>query len=284
MFSLANKISDAYPRLNKTSKLIADVYFKEPRLFLNKNLQELGTITKTSGASVMRFCKNLGYKGFKDFQIACAQEIPDKQKDLVDTIINENDEPTSVLYKLEISLEKNIAKIGKTIDHDSLNTAVKLMYSAQKIYLAGEGASGLAAQDLFYKLIRGGKDTSYIQSSHIALEEAANITSADVLIVFSYSGLTQEPLLMVQQAQQNQAKIIAVTRKEDSPLKELADTVISLPANEKLLRYGAVNSLFAEIFVSNLLYLSFISPNLQDLNVKMKATQALTNQLKVFNK
>ena len=89
---------------------------------------------------------------------------------------------------------------------------------------------------------------------------------------------------MAQQAQQNQAKIIAVTRKEDSPLKELADTVISLPANEKLLRYGAVNSLFAEIFVSNLLYLSFISPNLQDLNVKMKATQALTNLLNVFNK
>ena len=142
----------------------------------------------------------------------------------------------------------------------------------------------MAAQDLFYKLIRGGKDTSYIQSSHIVLEEAANITSADVLIVFSYRGLTQEPLLMAQQAQQNQAKIIAVTRKEDSPLKELADMVISLPANEKLLRYGAVNSLFAEIFVSNLLYLSFISPNLQDLNVKMKATQALTNQLKVFNK
>ena len=86
---------------------------------------------------------------------------------------------------------------------------------------------------------------------------------------------------MAQQAQQNQAKIIAVTRKEDSPLKELADTVISLPANEKLLRYGAINSLFAEIFTSSLLYLSLISPNLEELNIKMKTTQSLTNQLKV---
>lgn len=281
MLNLANKISDVYPNLNKTSKLIADVYFKEPRIFLNKNLQELGTITQTSGASVVRFCRKLGFKGFKDFQIACAQEMPNKQDAMVDTIINTNDEPTSVLYKLQLSLGKNIADIGKTIDHKSLDAAVDLMRSAQQIYVAGEGASGLAAQDLFYKLIRSGKNVNFVQSSHIALEQVANINKEDILIVFSYSGLTQEPLLMTKQAQKNNAKIVAVTRIQDSPLKNMADTVITLPSNEKLLRYGAINSLFAEIFASSLLYLSLISPNLKELNMKMKTTQNLTNQLKV---
>ena len=281
MLNLANKISDVYPNLNKTSKLIADVYFKEPRIFLNKNLQELGTITQTSGASVVRFCRKLGFKGFKDFQIACAQEMPNKQDAMVDTIINTNDEPTSVLYKLQLSLGKNIADIGKTIDHKSLDAAVDLMRSAQQIYVAGEGASGLAAQDLFYKLIRSGKNVNFVQSSHIALEQVANINKEDILIVFSYSGLTQEPLLMAKQAKKNNAKIVAVTRIQDSPLKNMADTVITLPSNEKLLRYGAINSLFAEIFASSLLYLSLISPNLKELNMKMKTTQNLTNQLKV---
>lgn len=281
MLNLANKISDVYPNLNKTSKLIADVYFKEPRIFLNKNLQELGTITQTSGASVVRFCRKLGFKGFKDFQIACAQEMPNKQDAMVDTIINTNDEPTSVLYKLQLSLGKNIADIGKTIDHKSLDAAVDLMRSAQQIYVAGEGASGLAAQDLFYKLIRSGKNVNFVQSSHIALEQVANINKEDILIVFSYSGLTQEPLLMAKQAQKNNAKIVAVTRIQDSPLKNMADTVITLPSNEKLFRYGAINSLFAEIFASSLLYLSLISPNLKELNMKMKTTQNLTNQLKV---
>ena len=281
MLNLANKISDVYPNLNKTSKLIADVYFKEPRIFLNKNLQELGTITQTSGASVIRFCRKLGFKGFKDFQIACAQEMPNKRDAMVDTIINTNDEPTSVLYKLQLSLGKNIADIGKTIDHKSLDAAVDLMRSAQQIYVAGEGASGLAAQDLFYKLIRSGKNVNFVQSSHIALEQVANINKEDILIVFSYSGLTQEPLLMAKQAQKNNAKIVAVTRIQDSPLKNMADTVITLPSNEKLLRYGAINSLFAEIFASSLLYLSLISPNLEELNIKMKTTQSLTNQLKV---
>lgn len=281
MLNLANKISDVYPNLNKTSKLIADVYFKEPRIFLNKNLQELGTITQTSGASVVRFCRKLGFKGFKDFQIACAQEMPNKQDAMVDTIINTNDEPTSVLYKLQLSLGKNIADIGKTIDHKSLDAAVDLMRSAQQIYVTGEGASGLAAQDLFYKLIRSGKNVNFVQSSHIALEQVANINKEDILIVFSYSGLTQEPLLMAKQAKKNNAKIVAVTRIQDSPLKNMADTVITLPSNEKLLRYGAINSLFAEIFASSLLYLSLISPNLKELNMKMKTTQNLTNQLKV---
>lgn len=86
---------------------------------------------------------------------------------------------------------------------------------------------------------------------------------------------------MAKQAQKNNAKIVAVTRIQDSPLKNMADTVITLPSNEKLLRYGAINSLFAEIFASSLLYLSLISPNLKELNMKMKTTQNLTNQLKV---
>src|SRR5699024_4475377 len=117
MLNLAYKISDVYPNLNKTSKLIEDVYLKEPRILLNKNIQKLHTITQTSGVSVVRFCRNLGFKGFKDFQIACAQEMPNKQDAMVDTIINTNDEPTSVLYKLQLSLGKNIADIGKKINH-----------------------------------------------------------------------------------------------------------------------------------------------------------------------
>ncbi|MDN6590282.1 MAG: MurR/RpiR family transcriptional regulator, partial [Lactobacillus sp.] len=57
--------------------------------------------------------------------------------------------------------------------------------------------------------------------------------------------------------------------------------VISLPTNEKLLRFGAVNSLVAEMFASSLLYLSLISPKLNELKEKMEITQELTDYLKI---
>lgn len=281
MAELATQIANAYPNFNKTAKLIADAYLKDPAVFLNKNLKELGAITKTSGASVLRFCKQLGFQGFKDFQINCAKEAPVQSTNAVDAIITENDNPASVLYKLQVSFKKDIDDLGKSIDEQQLNQAVKLIRKVQQIYIAGEGASGLAASDLFYKLIRSGKRANYVESSHIALEQASNITANDILVAFSYSGLTQEPMIIARQARKKKAKIIAVTRGESSPLTEISDVIISLPANEKLLRFGATNSLFSEIFVSSLLYLSMISPDLNMLNKRMKATQELTNQLKL---
>lgn len=41
MSSLASKISNAYPTFNKTSALIADAYFKNPSIFLSKNIRKL---------------------------------------------------------------------------------------------------------------------------------------------------------------------------------------------------------------------------------------------------
>ncbi|WP_258380270.1 hypothetical protein [Lactobacillus helveticus] len=44
---------------------------------------------------------------------------------------------------------------------------------------------------------------------------------------------------------------------------------------------GAVNSLFSEMFASSLLYLSLISPKLNELKEKMEITQELTDYLKI---
>lgn len=250
------------------------------RLKLSKNKAD-NAIIKTSGASVIRFCKNLGFKGFKDFQIACAQEQPLQVDNKIETIITENDNPTSVLFKLQTNLSKNIVDLGRSIDHKELKQAVELIDKARVVFIAGEGASGLAAEDFFDKLIRSGKEAIFIKSSHIALEGITNITKNDVLVIFSYSGMTQEPLLMAKQARKNHAKIVLITREKTSPLRQISDIVISLPTNEKLLRFGAVNSLFSEMFASSLLYLSLISPKLNELKEKIEITQELTDYLKI---
>ena len=131
------------------------------RLKLSKNKAD-NAIIKTSGASVIRFCKNLGFKGFKDFQIACAQEQPLQVDNKIETIITENDNPTSVLFKLQTNLSKNIVDLGRSIDHKELKQAVELIDKARVVFIAGEGASGLAAEDFFDKLIRSGKEVIFI--------------------------------------------------------------------------------------------------------------------------
>ncbi|RVU70786.1 MULTISPECIES: MurR/RpiR family transcriptional regulator [Lactobacillus] len=275
-----NQVLKQYATLSKSSQKIADYYLCHQADFLANNAAKLGKLTSTSGATIIRFCKQLGFSGLKDFQIELAIEMPKKESETIDTIIQANDQTPVVLNKLYTSLKTNLQDLAGELDRKQIAQVVKLMKSSHMIYLEGIAASSLPAQDLFYKLIRIGKAVCFVSDIHVALEQVAAAQKDDLVLIFSYSGLTKEILLIAKEAQHRGAKVVAVTRNKHSPLTALADIVLALPINEQLLRYGAVNSLFSEMFISSLLYLSLISPDLGKLQAKMRKTEKIVSDLK----
>ena len=277
---LSTKDLNNYPNFKGASKKIADYLLAHPKVFLQEDAQGLGKITKTSAASMIRFCKQLGFKGLKDFQIQLAQDTPQENDNVIDPIVGNHDNPHIILQKLLLSIEKNTEQTAHLIDGMALNQAINFLKNADRIYLAGVGASSLPAQDLYYKFIRSGKNVIFNQDVHIALERICYSHSTDVLVIFSYSGLTQETLLMADQARKNHTPIIAVTRSRQSPLVEISNVVLGVSTDEKLLRVGAINSLFSEMLVSSVLFLATINQDLSNLEEKFRKTESLTNQLK----
>lgn len=277
---LSTKVLNNYPNFKGASKKIADYLLAHPKVFLQEDAQGLGKITKTSAASMIRFCKQLGFKGLKDFQIQLAQDTPQENDNVIDPIVGNHDNPHIILQKLLLSIEKNTEQTAHLIDGMALNQAINFLKNADRIYLAGVGASSLPAQDLYYKFIRSGKNVIFNQDVHIALERICYSHSTDVLVIFSYSGLTQETLLMADQARKNHTPIIAVTRSRQSPLVEISNVVLGVSTDEKLLRVGAINSLFSEMLVSSVLFLATINQDLSNLEEKFRKTGSLTNQLK----
>lgn len=280
--NLKNKILNEYSNLKGAYQKIADKFLEDSQVFLKYDAIQLGEQTNTSSATIIRFCQYLGFKGLKDFKIELAQESPNEKKDpKITSIVSEKDSTDIVLKKLAYSIKKNANDTFKLIDIDIFKKCIELIKKAHEIYIAGVGASSLPAADLYYKFVRTGRKVVFHQDSHIFLENIYFSTPKDVLIVFSYSGLTKEILLLVQQARKNQTPIIAVTRAGNSPLVDLSDVVIGLPTKEKLLRVGAVDSLFSEMYVSSSLFLATINENLSVLEKRMRGTESLTNQLKV---
>ncbi|WP_308558117.1 MurR/RpiR family transcriptional regulator [uncultured Lactobacillus sp.] len=283
--NIRDRILERYSLLKKSSRIIADAVLDNPNPFVAKSAKELGEYTNTSAASIIRFCKQLGYKGLKEFQIDLAKSIVVEKKAPapIDMIVKKNDAADEIMTKLRVSITQNLEDLSKTIDVKELKKAVTLIQNANSVYLEGIGASSFPAKDLFYKLIRSGKTVFYNDDVHIALERSYYSTKKDVMICFSYSGLTKEILLAVKQAKMNGTPIIAVTRKSTSPLSKLADVKLLLPKNEMLLRVGAINSTFAEMFISNLLYLCTITNNLPKIKKEMEDTGKLLNELKEGN-
>lgn len=103
---LSTKVLNNYPNFKGASKKIADYLLAHPKTFLQEDAQGLGKMTKTSAASMIRFCQQLGFKGLKDFQIQLAQDTPQDNEETIDPIVDHHDNPHIVLQKLLSSIEK----------------------------------------------------------------------------------------------------------------------------------------------------------------------------------
>ena len=108
---------------------------------------------------------------------------------------------------------------------ESLAQAGELIESAQRIFVAGAGRSGLCMRALGMRLMHMGKTV------HVVGETTTpSITAADLLIVGSGSGRTASLLAIAGQAQRQGARILLFTTDATSPLAGMADHRVVIPA------------------------------------------------------
>jgi 6-phospho-3-hexuloisomerase len=116
--------------------------------------------------------------------------------------------------------------------------AIGLVEGARRIFCAGAGRSGLAVRGFAMRLMHLGREV------HVAGETTAPaIRAGDLLLIGSGSGRTASLLAAARAAREAGARILLVTIDPASPIAELADGVVALPApSEKAAGGGARQS------------------------------------------
>ena len=78
--SCIEKIRGKEKLLTNTEKKIAEYVLNNYDKVLNCNITELAEGAGVSDASVVRFCKSIGYKGYQDFKINAAKDVLPQEK------------------------------------------------------------------------------------------------------------------------------------------------------------------------------------------------------------
>ena len=102
---------------------------------------------------------------------------------------------------------------------------------ARRVEFYGVGNSGIVAQDAQHKFFRFGMSTVAYVDTHTQLMAASVLTEQDVLVAISNTGSSIELLDAASIAKENGAAVIALTRN-DSPLAQMADCVLSIATQE----------------------------------------------------
>lgn len=277
--SCITRINQKKSEFTEIENKIAQYIIDNKDKIIEMSTQEFAREADVSAASIIRFAKLLGYKGYSSMKIDMAKS---SNVDLEDPLmeISQKDSAINISKKLKNLNSNTIEKTLHLMNEDVLNEVIQSASKAKRIYIYGVGASGLVALDLYYKLIRINKAVFYNMDPHVNMINSAYLEKDDFVIGISYSGETNEVLIPLKKAKEKGSKILAIVGNTKSRVGKIADLILSVPRGEKHLRLGAISSRNAALMITDLIYVSIATKNIENINNYLYETKAIIEKLK----
>ncbi|MBU5483261.1 MurR/RpiR family transcriptional regulator [Clostridium sp. MSJ-11] len=250
------KIKQGFDTFKPSEKKIAQYILEHPEELKNLSITELSDKSNTSEASIVRFCKSLGLKGYQELKIDVSLEISQRRTppkvffEQIDTDDSAND----IIMKVASGNIQALKDTTKILSPDELERAIEAIYKAKSINVFGVGASSIVALDLQYKFMRINIPTYMFFDTHMQLTSAVNLSKEDVAIGISYSGSTKEVVDALRIAKEKGATTICITKYGDSPIVSTSDIKLFIAAVENNFRSAAMASRIAQLNIVDSLF------------------------------
>ncbi|CAH0344961.1 MurR/RpiR family transcriptional regulator [Bacillus sp. CECT 9360] len=262
------KIRSYYPRFSEKEKKIANYILENPEQIIHCTINEVAEDLNVADATVFRFCKRIGFKGYQAMKIALASEIMTPIQQIHEEITEQDNEKT-VAEKIFKSNNRSLENTLQILESDSLKKAVSLLLNARRVEFYGTGGSSVIAMDAYHKFLRTGIQAFAFIDTHFQLMSASQLTSDDVAVVISHSGTNKDTIQILNTANENGVKTIGITSFPKSPLSQRVNVPLITSAEETEYRSEALASRISQLSLIDALYVNVMMKN------KNKAKQSL---------
>lgn len=173
---------------------IADYVLSDPSETVKTNISDLAAMTATSKASIIRLCRKLGFKGFRDFKIALSADIERSRvasrKVDANNPFGDGDDTATMMSDVAELFREALGDAYASVSPEDIDAVARAVFGASHVYLYATGDSLITAMSFANMLIKIG-----IRSTAASLfsEDLAHTYTAlpgDVGIFISYSGST----------------------------------------------------------------------------------------------
>lgn len=259
--SLLLDIQLSYNQFTKTEKKIADFVVENVNRVLFMSITDLADACDVADASVHRFCRTIGMKGYQEFKMKLSLSIAPNEPEEKEEKKKESD---SLPHMLDCILEGYVNALKETkmlLDLNAVEKTVSMMEDARNIYFFGIGDSLLAAQNARNKFLRITNKVNCIIDPHMQAMSASMADSNDLIFIISYSGSTKDNIYVAEIARQAGAKIVGITRFPKSPLTSYTDVVLTCGAKEGPLEGGSMSAKMSQLYIIDILFQEYYRRN-----------------------
>jgi DNA-binding MurR/RpiR family transcriptional regulator len=254
------------PELAPAERRVAAAVVDDPGGVAARTISELAGLCGTSGTTVIRFCRAVGFSGYPGLRLALAAAAQAGRESGwrdIGSDIGPGDSLGEVIKKISVGDARAVQETGAQLDAGVLGAVVDGVIAARRVDIYGVGASAFVGLDLQQKLHRIGLVAFAWPDPHVAVTSAALLGPGDVAIGISHTGRTGDTVSSLAEARSRRAVTVAITNFPGSPVARAADFVLTTAARETTFRSGAMASRIAALTVVDCLFVAVAQRNYQ---------------------
>lgn len=258
-------IGSEYYTFTAAEKKLADYILSAQDCISRMSISQLASACSVADATVSRFCRRLGYKGYPDFKLAIANASIHRLEDNpLSGEITREDTLETISQKLLNASAMAMVQTREVLNLDAVAEAAAVLRESTSVLCMGQGGSMLIASEAAHLFSTISGKFRPVSDSHMQAMAAVMMEPTDSILFYSYSGSTLAMLDTLKTAKERGSRVILVTRFPNSPGAALADIVLQCGANENPLQSGSVPARIAQMYLTDILFSEYTRKNLDE--------------------
>lgn len=236
------------PNMAYAEKDVAKFFLKQQSLD-NYSCEALCECLNVSKATLTRFAKKCGFKGFRQFIFKYQEMIREKEKLALYTEATE---------KVLSDYEEMLRKTYTVLDEVQLERIAEMIETAERVYLYGKGSSVLALEEMKMRFMRLGVIGEVLSDEDMILWSSLLLNENCLVIGASVSGQTDIVLEGLQKAADKGAKTVLMTTRKFDEEDCFFDELLLLASTNHLSYGNRISPQFPILLITDCLFSHYL--------------------------
>lgn len=278
--SVGRRLVELLGGSSPANRAVADYVLRNPVRVSAMGIEELAAATAVSSASLSRFARTAGFRGYGELRGAVAetlQAILQPVEKLREALERPRPDAAPLTEGLEATLAAARAA-AEGLSPDAMAAVVERLQRAPTVYVMGFGLSAHAAgllslglQPFCPQLI----NVVDFGGTEVAAGRLMNVGRGDALVAISVPRYARDAVQLALYARDRGAGVVAITDSPASPLARIADHLLLAPSRHPVLS----SSLTASVLVVEALVAAMMVSSRANVAQAAKLTEAISSYL-----
>ena len=247
------KIISMQQSLTVSENEIAQYVIHNAESVVTSTITAIAKNTNTSEASINRFCKKIGFKGFNSFKVALAQDnfYHAMQESGAET-------QTGLVATVSKDYQHMLVNTTAMLDEEQVLRAADAMRNAPHIFIFSLSYTGFVARELEFKLSMVGLYAKAVSEPANIRVYSGCVNKGDLVIVIAPTLLMRELYQAITICRERGATILSITSYDSPKLSTLVDFKFIISDRITTQNSVSVSNNLMFLYVTDVLYCALL--------------------------